>query len=168
MCCSILGDPRPNGPTSTSTTSHQTEDVGIGPWVRPWPRPCGSRQGIQRFGHFAWRPSMRRWCRLVLDCSGRPHLSYDLGDPESQRIGHLRHRAGQGVSSWRGEQLRLTCTSASRPGVKLHTTFVEASLQGLRQGPKAGGGDSTPRRRRQGPSARECWSPPRPEARPAT
>lgn len=63
---------------------HTNEDVGItlGQAIH---QALGNRQGIQRFGHF-WAPLDEALVHVVLDFSGRPHLSYDLDLP-SDRVG---------------------------------------------------------------------------------
>ncbi|TWB90749.1 imidazoleglycerol-phosphate dehydratase [Synechococcus sp. Ace-Pa] len=63
---------------------HTNEDVGIAVG-QALAQALGSRQGIQRFGHFV-APLDEALVQVVLDCSGRPHLSYDLVIP-AQRIG---------------------------------------------------------------------------------
>ena len=45
----------------------------------------GDRRGIHRFGHFV-APLDEALVQVVLDCSGRPHLSYSLAIP-NQKIG---------------------------------------------------------------------------------
>ncbi len=58
---------------------HTNEDVGItlGQAVA---KAIGSRKGIHRFGHF-WAPLDEALVQIVLDFSGRPHLSYGLDLP---------------------------------------------------------------------------------------
>jgi len=59
-----------------------------GPWPRPW-QPPGPRHAsaISRGAH-----SMRRWCMVGFDCSGRPHLTTDLVSRPSGSA-TIRHRA---------------------------------------------------------------------------
>ena len=63
---------------------HTNEDVGI-TLGQAFAKALGDRRGIQRFGHF-WAPLDEALIQVVLDFSGRPHLSYGLEIP-TQRIG---------------------------------------------------------------------------------
>ncbi len=63
---------------------HTNEDVGIA-FGQALAKALGQRKGINRFGHFA-APLDEALVQVVLDCSGRPHLSYELEIP-AQRIG---------------------------------------------------------------------------------
>ncbi len=63
---------------------HTNEDVGI-TLGQALAKALGDRKGIQRFGHF-WAPLDEALVQVVLDFSGRPHLSYGLEIP-TQRIG---------------------------------------------------------------------------------
>ena len=63
---------------------HTNEDVGIAVG-QALAQALGERRGLQRFGHFV-APLDEALVQVVLDCSGRPHLSYDLAIP-AQRIG---------------------------------------------------------------------------------
>jgi imidazoleglycerol-phosphate dehydratase len=63
---------------------HTNEDVGIAVG-QALSQALGERRGIQRFGHFV-APLDEALVQVVLDCSGRPHLSCDLVIP-AQRIG---------------------------------------------------------------------------------
>ncbi len=63
---------------------HTNEDVGIA-FGQALSKALGDRRGINRFGHFA-APLDEALVQVVLDCSGRPHLSYGLEIP-TQRIG---------------------------------------------------------------------------------
>ncbi len=63
---------------------HTNEDVGIA-LGQAFAKALGDRRGIHRFGHF-WAPLDEALIQVVLDFSGRPHLSYGLEIP-SQRIG---------------------------------------------------------------------------------
>ncbi len=55
---------------------HTNEDVGIA-LGQALSKALGSRSGINRFGHFC-APLDEALIQVVLDCSGRPHLSYGL------------------------------------------------------------------------------------------
>lgn len=59
---------------------HTVEDVGIviGQALR---QALGDRRGIQRYGH-AYAPLDEALARVVVDCSGRPYLHYEVVMPE--------------------------------------------------------------------------------------
>ncbi|MEO1133630.1 MAG: imidazoleglycerol-phosphate dehydratase HisB [Cyanobacteria bacterium J06639_1] len=63
---------------------HTNEDVGIA-LGQSLQKALGDRRGIHRFGHF-WAPLDESLVQVVLDFSGRPHLSYGLDIP-TQRVG---------------------------------------------------------------------------------
>ncbi len=63
---------------------HTNEDVGI-TFGQALAKALGDRQGIVRFGHFV-APLDESLIQVVLDFSGRPHLSYGLHIP-TQRVG---------------------------------------------------------------------------------
>jgi imidazoleglycerol-phosphate dehydratase len=63
---------------------HTNEDVGI-TLGQAFAKALGDRKGIQRFGHFI-APLDEALVQVVLDFSGRPHLSYGLEIP-TQRVG---------------------------------------------------------------------------------
>lgn len=63
---------------------HTNEDVGI-TLGQALAKAVGDRSGISRFGHFI-APLDEALIEVVLDFSGRPHLSYNLEIP-TQRIG---------------------------------------------------------------------------------
>jgi imidazoleglycerol-phosphate dehydratase len=64
---------------------HTNEDVGI-TLGQALAKAVGDRSGISRFGHFV-APLDEALIEVVLDFSGRPHLSYNLQIP-NQRIGN--------------------------------------------------------------------------------
>ena len=64
---------------------HTNEDVGIA-LGKAFSKALGDRKGINRFGHFS-APLDEALIQVTLDCSGRPHLSYNL-DLKSSRIGN--------------------------------------------------------------------------------
>ena len=63
---------------------HTNEDVGIAVG-QALSQALGDRRGIHRFGHFV-APLDEALVQVVLDCSGRPHLSFGLQIP-AQKIG---------------------------------------------------------------------------------
>lgn len=63
---------------------HSNEDVGIAVG-QALAQALGDRRGIQRFGQFV-APLDEALVQVALDCSGRPHLSYNLEIP-AQKIG---------------------------------------------------------------------------------
>jgi len=64
---------------------HTNEDVGIA-LGKAFTKALGERKGINRFGHFL-APLDEALVQVTLDCSGRPHLSYDL-KLKAPRIGN--------------------------------------------------------------------------------
>ena len=63
---------------------HTNEDVGI-TLGKAFSDSLGDRKGINRFGHFL-APLDEALIQITLDCSGRPHLSYNL-KIQSSKIG---------------------------------------------------------------------------------
>ena len=63
---------------------HTNEDVGIA-LGKAFSKSLGNRKGINRFGHF-FAPLDEALIQVTLDCSGRPHLTYNL-DIKTSRIG---------------------------------------------------------------------------------
>ncbi len=63
---------------------HTNEDVGIA-FGQALSKTLGDRLGINRFGHFV-APLDEALVQVVLDCSGRPHLNFELQIP-TQKIG---------------------------------------------------------------------------------
>jgi imidazoleglycerol-phosphate dehydratase len=64
---------------------HTNEDVGI-TLGQALAKALGDRKGIRRFGHFI-APLDEALVEVVLDFSGRPHLTYRLEIP-TQRVGN--------------------------------------------------------------------------------
>ena len=75
---------RANGDTHIDD-HHTNEDVGIA-IGQALSKALGDRVGIKRFGHFL-APLDEALIQVVVDCSGRPHLSFDLNIP-SQKVGN--------------------------------------------------------------------------------
>ncbi len=63
---------------------HTNEDVGIS-LGQALAKALGNKSGINRFGQFV-APLDEALIQIVLDCSGRPHLNYDLEIPV-QKVG---------------------------------------------------------------------------------
>ena len=63
---------------------HTNEDIGIAVG-QALSKALGDRVGIKRFGHFL-DPLDEALIQVVVDCSGRPHLSFNLDIP-SQKVG---------------------------------------------------------------------------------
>ncbi len=63
---------------------HTNEDVGIA-IGQALSQALGDRKGIYRFGQFV-APLDEALVQVILDCSGRPHLNYELEIP-GQKIG---------------------------------------------------------------------------------
>jgi len=74
---------RANGDTHIDD-HHTNEDVGIA-LGQALSKALGDRKGIYRFGNFT-APLDEALVQVVLDCSGRPHINYDLNIP-AQKIG---------------------------------------------------------------------------------
>ena len=64
---------------------HTNEDVGIA-LGKAFSKSLGERKGINRFGHFL-APLDEALIQVTLDCSGRPHLTYDL-NIQTSKIGN--------------------------------------------------------------------------------
>ncbi|MHB1528138.1 MAG: imidazoleglycerol-phosphate dehydratase HisB [Acidiferrobacteraceae bacterium] len=63
---------------------HTVEDVGIAVG-QAFRQALGDKKGIRRYGH-AYVPLDEALCRVVVDCSGRPGLTYTVEFPRA-RIG---------------------------------------------------------------------------------
>jgi imidazoleglycerol-phosphate dehydratase len=60
---------------------HTVEDAGI-VFGQVLKAALGNRQGIERYGH-AYAPLDEALARVVIDCSGRPFLEYNVTMPEA-------------------------------------------------------------------------------------
>jgi imidazoleglycerol-phosphate dehydratase len=65
---------------------HTVEDIGI-TLGQAFSRALGDKQGIRRYGH-AYIPLDEALSRVVVDCSGRPGLTYEVKYPRA-RIGEF-------------------------------------------------------------------------------
>ena len=72
---------RANGDTHIDD-HHTNEDVGIA-IGQALSKALGDRVGIKRFGHFL-APLDEALIQVVVDCSGRPHLSFNLDIPSQK------------------------------------------------------------------------------------
>ena len=85
LCSHGLFDIKVSANGDTHVDDHHTnEDVGIA-IGQALSKALGDRIGIKRFGHFL-APLDEALIQVVVDCSGRPHLSFDLDIP-SQKVG---------------------------------------------------------------------------------
>ena len=104
---------------------HTNEDIGIA-IGQALSKALGDRSGIKRFGHFL-APLDEALIQVVVDCSGRPHLIFDLDIP-SQKVGtydtELVKEFFAGVSSNSGLTLHIRQIS----GTNTHH-IVEASFK---------------------------------------
>lgn len=104
---------------------HTNEDVGIA-LGQAIAKAIGDRRGIHRFGHF-WAPLDEALIQVVLDFSGRPHLSYGLELP-TQRIGtydtQLTREFYQGLVN----HAQITLHLRQMAGINSHH-IVEASFK---------------------------------------
>jgi len=139
--------------TSTSTTMHTNEDVGRGPWVQPWPRTLGSRQGIQRFAILV-APSMRRLSRWCSTARGRPHLKYDLVIPAQRN----RTYTTELVKEFRGGVNNSASRILQHPPARRRSTPTTSSRPASRpcQGLSLAVEIDPPPRRPGAQQAREC------------
>jgi len=144
-----------NGDHSTSTTIHQTKDVGS-PWSGPG-QALGSARAFSGFRPFRGRPSMGvgRWCSNA----PRPHLSYYLGDPGQRTRQPTDTRLVNEFFVAVREQFRPhPAHPAVRPAVKLPPHRSKGLLSRLRRALGCGGD----RPRRAQVPRKECWSRPEP------
>ena len=74
---------------------HTVEDVGIviGQALK---QALGDRRGIQRYGH-AYAPLDEALARVVVDCSGRPFLHYEVQMPEAEAACRIATKLYQGI-----------------------------------------------------------------------
>ena len=93
---------------------HTNEDVGIA-LGKAFTKALGERKGINRFGHF-FAPLDEALVQVTLDCSGRPHLSYDL-KLKASRIGN-----------YDTELVREFCIAfVNNSGITLHINQIQGT-----------------------------------------
>lgn len=104
---------------------HTNEDVGI-TLGQALAKALGDRKGIQRFGHF-WAPLDEALVQVVLDFSGRPHLSYGLEIP-TQRIGQYDTQLVREFFQALVNHSQITLHLRQAAGINSHH-IVEASFK---------------------------------------
>lgn len=106
---------------------HTNEDVGI-TLGQALIKALGERRGIQRFGHF-WAPLDEALVQVVLDLSGRPHLSYGLIIP-TQRIGSYDTQLVREFYQAFVNHSQMTLHIRQEAGINSHH-IVEASFKAM-------------------------------------
>jgi imidazoleglycerol-phosphate dehydratase len=106
---------------------HTNEDVGI-TLGQALIKALGDRRGIQRFGHF-WAPLDEALVQVVLDISGRPHLSYGLEIP-TQRIGSYDTQLVREFYQAFVNHSQITLHIRQEVGINSHH-IVEASFKAM-------------------------------------
>jgi imidazoleglycerol-phosphate dehydratase len=104
---------------------HTNEDVGIA-FGQALAQALDDRRGIQRFGHFL-APLDEALVQVVLDCSGRPHLSYGLTIP-APKIGSYDTELVREFYGAVANNAGLTLHIRQLDGVNSHH-IVEASFK---------------------------------------
>ncbi|MEN9260376.1 MAG: imidazoleglycerol-phosphate dehydratase HisB [Thermostichus sp. HHBFW_bins_43] len=104
---------------------HTNEDVGI-TLGQALAQALQDRRGIQRFGHF-WAPLDEALVQVVLDFSGRPHLSYGL-ELTSERIGRYETQLVREFYQAVVNHAQLTLHLRQVAGINAHH-IVEASFK---------------------------------------
>jgi len=104
---------------------HTNEDVGIA-FGQALAQALDDRRGIQRFGHFL-APLDEALVQVVLDCSGRPHLSYGLAIP-APKIGSYDTELVREFYGAVANNAGLTLHIRQLDGVNSHH-IVEASFK---------------------------------------
>ncbi len=104
---------------------HTNEDVGITLGMA-LDRALGDRRGINRFGHFV-APLDEALVQVVLDFSGRPHLSYGLEIP-TQRVGTYDTQLVREFFVAVVTQARLTLHIRQLDGINSHH-IIEATFK---------------------------------------
>ncbi len=106
---------------------HTNEDVGI-TLGQALAQALSQRRGIQRFGHF-WAPLDEALVQVVLDFSGRPHLSYGLEIP-TERIGSYDTQLVREFYQGLVNHAQITLHIRQIAGINSHH-IVEASFKAL-------------------------------------
>lgn len=104
---------------------HTNEDVGI-TLGQALAQALQDRRGIHRFGHF-WAPLDEALVQVVLDFSGRPHLSYGLELP-TERIGRYETQLVREFYQAVVNHAQLTLHIRQAAGLNAHH-IVEASFK---------------------------------------
>ena len=104
---------------------HTNEDVGI-TLGQALAQALQDRRGIHRFGHF-WVPLDEALVQVVLDFSGRPHLSYGLELP-TERIGRYETQLVREFYQAVVNHAQLTLHIRQAAGLNAHH-IVEASFK---------------------------------------
>ncbi|MCF2969854.1 imidazoleglycerol-phosphate dehydratase HisB [Synechococcus sp. Nb3U1] len=104
---------------------HTNEDVGI-TLGQALAQALQDRRGIQRFGHF-WAPLDEALVQVVMDFSGRPHLSYGL-ELTSERIGRYETQLVREFYQAVVNHAQLTLHIRQAAGINAHH-IVEASFK---------------------------------------
>lgn len=104
---------------------HTNEDVGITLGLA-LDRALGDRRGIQRFGHFV-APLDEALVEVVMDFSGRPHLTYGLEIP-TQRVGTYDTQLVREFFVAVVTQARLTLHIRQLDGINSHH-IIEATFK---------------------------------------
>ncbi|MEN9222885.1 MAG: imidazoleglycerol-phosphate dehydratase HisB [Thermostichus sp. BF3_bins_97] len=104
---------------------HTNEDVGI-TFGQALAQALQDRRGIQRFGHF-WAPLDEALVQVVLDFSGRPHLSYGL-ELTSERIGRYETQLVREFYQAVVNHAQITLHLRQAAGINAHH-IVEASFK---------------------------------------
>lgn len=104
---------------------HTNEDVGIA-LGQALAQALQDRRGIYRFGHF-WAPLDEALVQVVLDFSGRPHLSYGL-ELTVERIGRYETQLVREFYKAVANHAQLTLHIRQVAGLNAHH-IVEASFK---------------------------------------
>jgi imidazoleglycerol-phosphate dehydratase len=111
---------------------HTVEDVGI-TFGQAFAQALGDKRGIRRYGH-AYVPLDEALSRVVLDCSGRPGLEFQVQFPRA-RIGEfdvdLFQEFFQGFVNHAGVTLHIDCLRG-RNGHHIIETVFKAFGRALR------------------------------------
>lgn len=104
---------------------HTNEDIGISLGMAI-SKALGDKKGIRRFGHFV-APLDESLVEVVLDFSGRPHLSFGLEIP-TQRVGTYDTQLVREFYSAVASNAQLTLHVIQRTGINSHH-IIESSFK---------------------------------------